>query len=71
VHSFAQLHYDRPLRLEDGHRAAPSTASKQGMLRDERTVAEALRDGGYATWMVGKWHLGEWQSHHLPRRARV
>ncbi len=22
------------------------------------TVAESLRDGGYATWHVGKWHLG-------------
>jgi arylsulfatase I/J len=50
-----------------GTERRPSTASRQGMLRDERTVAEALRDAGYATWMVGKWHLGEWQSHHLPR----
>jgi arylsulfatase A-like enzyme len=25
---------------------------------DERTVAAALRDGGYQTWHVGKWHLG-------------
>ncbi|MEO0250556.1 MAG: sulfatase-like hydrolase/transferase [candidate division WOR-3 bacterium] len=49
-----------------GTERRPSTASRQGMLRDERTVAEALRDAGYATWMVGKWHLGEWQSHHLP-----
>ncbi len=24
----------------------------------ERTVADALRDAGYATWHVGKWHLG-------------
>ncbi|MBN1583145.1 MAG: sulfatase [Anaerolineae bacterium] len=26
---------------------------------EETTLAEALRDGGYHTWHVGKWHLGE------------
>ncbi|MCU0793050.1 MAG: sulfatase-like hydrolase/transferase, partial [Opitutaceae bacterium] len=26
--------------------------------KSERTVASALRDGGYHTWHVGKWHLG-------------
>ena len=25
---------------------------------DERTIATALKDGGYQTWHVGKWHLG-------------
>ena len=25
----------------------------------EKTIASALRDGGYQTWHVGKWHLGE------------
>jgi arylsulfatase A-like enzyme len=25
---------------------------------DEKTLASALRDGGYHTWHVGKWHLG-------------
>ena len=37
-----------------------------GMRVDERTLAEALRDAGYATWLVGKWHLGQWQHKHLP-----
>ena len=37
-----------------------------GMLTDERTIAEVLRDAGYATWVVGKWHLGQWQQEHLP-----
>ena len=37
-----------------------------GMRVDERTLAEALRDAGYATWLVGKWHLGQWQREHLP-----
>lgn len=30
---------------------------------EEKSVASALRDGGYQTWHVGKWHLGD-ESHH-------
>ncbi len=33
---------------------------------DERTIAEALRDAGYFTAILGKWHLGEWLPEHLP-----
>ena len=32
----------------------------------ERTVAEALKDAGYFTAIVGKWHCGEWLDEHLP-----
>ena len=34
---------------------------------DEQTVATMLRDSGYQTWHVGKWHLGKepyWPLHH-------
>ncbi|GAB3742330.1 sulfatase [Microlunatus parietis] len=30
-----------------------------GLPRNEHSLARALADGGYATWHVGKWHLGE------------
>jgi len=35
--------------------------------QSEHTIAAALRDGGYQTWHVGKWHLGEepyYPEHH-------
>ena len=37
-----------------------------GMLTDERTLADALKEAGYFTAIVGKWHLGNWHKHHLP-----
>ncbi len=33
---------------------------------NERTVAEALKEVGYFTALVGKWHCGEWLKEHLP-----
>jgi arylsulfatase A-like enzyme len=51
---------------KNGGEIRPTARSSHGMLRDERTIAEALREAGYATWMTGKWHLGEWFTDHLP-----
>lgn len=34
--------------------------------RTETTIAQVLRDAGYATWHVGKWHLGP-DEDHWPR----
>ena len=51
---------------KNGMEVRPTAQSRHGMLLDERTIAEALREVGYHTWMVGKWHLGEWQRPHLP-----
>ena len=44
----------------------PDTRLDDGLLLDERTIAEALRDSSYATWLVGKWQAGYWGSERLP-----
>ena len=44
----------------------PDPEKTGGLRLDERTIAEALGDVGYATWIVGKWHLGHWLTEYLP-----
>jgi arylsulfatase A-like enzyme len=39
-----------------------------GLPLGERTLAEALRDAGYATAICGKWHLGHGSRDYLPTR---
>ncbi len=42
-------------------------ADRHGINADEHTVAELLKDQGYATMCIGKWHLGD-QPPFLPTR---
>ena len=38
-----------------------------GLATDERTLAQALKDAGYDTWAVGKWHLGHADKKYWPQ----
>jgi arylsulfatase A-like enzyme len=42
--------------------------AKWGLPLAERTLADALRDAGYQTAIVGKWHLGEFDPAYTPTR---
>jgi arylsulfatase A-like enzyme len=42
--------------------------AQYGLPLEERTLPQALKEAGYETAIVGKWHLGHFKSDYLPTR---
>ena len=51
-----------------GHEFNPS-GPKAGMPVTETTLADHLKGGGYATGLIGKWHLGSNEGMHPMKRG--
>jgi arylsulfatase A-like enzyme len=47
----------------------PAPAEQFGLALDQPTIAERLKEAGYATGMVGKWHLGNEKQFQPPSRG--
>jgi arylsulfatase A-like enzyme len=54
-----------------GHEFNPHVGEegKLGLPLDQRTIADRLREAGYATGLVGKWHQGFDRAHHPQSRG--
>ncbi len=61
--------YAQRVNLHRNHdsRGVLRPVSPKGLHPDEMTVAEVMRSAGYATKVIGKWHLGD-QPEFLPTR---
>lgn len=46
-----------------------STANKSGLVLEERTLADRLKEQGYATACIGKWHLGDKEPYRPLKRG--
>jgi arylsulfatase len=55
--------------VRSGTTAIPLPGQPTGLVTWERTVAELLRDQGYATAHFGKWHLGDIGDRHPNARG--
>lgn len=55
------------MEMSGTRRVVLQPVAQKGLAPDEVTIAEILRDAGYATHCIGKWHLGD-QLPFLPTR---
>ncbi len=64
---FGKPSYLEKLGLTLAHNAqGEPTRRIHALDTNERTIAEALKQAGYQTALIGKWHCGEWLPEHLP-----
>lgn len=61
---YALLTGQYPVRSGFGWVLNPNSA--KGIHPEERTIAEAMKEAGYATACFGKWHLGSTKQEYLP-----
>ena len=61
--------YQTRFGFESNPIGAKNAAPGIGLPVAEKTVADRLRDSGYATGLVGKWHLGGTAPFHPQRRG--
>jgi len=61
--------YQQRFGLETNPGPEASSPPDYGLPLDQVTIAERLKSLGYATGMVGKWHLGYRQQFSPPRRG--
>ncbi|MFM9029486.1 MAG: sulfatase-like hydrolase/transferase, partial [Opitutaceae bacterium] len=61
--------YQTRFGFEGNAIGAANADPKVGLPVDQRTLAQRLRETGYATALVGKWHLGGTAPFHPLRRG--
>lgn len=55
------------MHVSDRGAAVLQPVARKGLNPEEVTIAEVLKSAGYATMLIGKWHLGD-QKEFLPTR---
>jgi arylsulfatase A-like enzyme len=69
-HEFNPGGVDRPRRRQqEQQKAATKRPRQSGLPLSETTIADRLKEAGYVTGLVGKWHLGNAKKFHPERRG--